>query len=168
VLLGMADALKAAPPGVGVDLLFVDGEDYGDFGTEPNDVFIGSRHYARNLPPGPKPVYAVLFDLVADKDLLLKKEGNSLLAAPDVVDLVWRTANRLGYGSVFVNKPGPTLTDDHVELQKVGIKAIDVVDFDYGPGNAWWHTPEDTLGRVSQQSLQVVGDVGMALIRRHR
>lgn len=167
VLLGMADALKGKPATVGVDLLFVDGEDYGQFDTEKEDVLIGSRYYARNQPPGPKPLYAVLFDLVADKDLLLKQEGNSLLGAPDVVELVWRTAREVGHGAVFVEKPGATLIDDHVELQKIGIKAIDIVDFDYGPGNAWWHTPEDTIGRVSAQSLQVVGDVGMALIRLH-
>jgi glutaminyl-peptide cyclotransferase len=168
VLLGMADALRARPPEVGVDLLFVDGEDYGDFQRHPNDVLIGSRYYANHLPPGPRPLYAVLFDLVADSGLRLLPEGQSLLGAPEVVDLVWRVAKEVGHGEVWVNAPGagPTLTDDHVELQKVGIRAIDVVDFDYGPRNAWWHTPEDTLGKVSATSLQVVGDVGMALVRR--
>ena len=165
VLLGMADARKARAPGIGVDLLFVDGEDYADFAKEPNDVLIGSRHYARNQPPGPRPAWAVLFDMIGDRDLQVKQEGNSLLAAADVVQRVWDVARLLGYDSVFVNKPGLTITDDHVELQKAGIKAIDVVDFDYGPGHAWWHTPEDTLGKVSDRSLQVIGDVGMALIR---
>ena len=168
VLLGMADALRARPPELGVDLLFVDGEDYGDFQHHPDDVLIGSRYFASHLPPGPHPLYAVLFDLVADSGLRLLPEGQSLLGAPEVVDLVWRVAEDIGHGKIWVNAPGagPTLTDDHVELQKVGIRAIDVVDFDYGPRNAWWHTPEDTLGKVSAASLQVVGDVGMALVRR--
>jgi hypothetical protein len=63
---------------------------------------------------------------------------------------------------------GPALIDDHAELQKVGIRAIDVVDFDYprkSPDNLYWHTPADTLDKVSAQSLQVVGDVAAALIR---
>jgi len=169
VLLGMADALRARPPGAGVDLLFVDGEDYGDFQATPEDVLIGSRYFARHLPPGPRPLYAVLFDLVADSGLRLLPEGQSVLGAPEVVELVWRVAEEAGHGGVWVNAPGsgPTLIDDHVELQKVGIRAIDVVDFDYGPRNAWWHTPEDTLDKVSTASLQVVGDVGMALVRRH-
>ena len=169
VLLGMADALRARPPELGVDLLFVDGEDYGDFQHHPDDVLIGSRYFASHLPPGPHPLYAVLFDLVGDSGLRLLPEGQSLLGAPEVVDLVWRVAEETGHGDIWVNAPGagPTLTDDHVELQKVGIRAIDVVDFDYGPRNAWWHTPEDTLGKVSAASLQVVGDVGMALVRRH-
>jgi glutaminyl-peptide cyclotransferase len=162
VLLGMADALKKLPPRVGVDLLFEDGEDYGNFDTEKDDVLIGARYYARNLPPGPKPLYAVLFDMVGDKDLRLYPEGQSLLAAPEVVDLVWTVAKE------FINTPGagPYLIDDHVELQKVGIRAIDVVDFSYGPDSIYWHTPADTLDKVSAQSLQVVGDVGMALIRK--
>ncbi|HXG45051.1 MAG TPA: M28 family peptidase [Gemmatimonadales bacterium] len=167
VLLGMADALKAKPPRVGVDLLFVDGEDYGNFETEKEDVLIGSRYYARHLPPGPRPLYAVLVDMVGDRDLTIKQEGQSLLAAPEVVDLVWSEARKLGYAQYFVPTPGPTLTDDHVELIKVGIRAIDVVDFEYGgPDNRYWHTRADSLDKVSAASLQVVGDVMMALVRR--
>jgi Peptidase family M28 len=167
VLLGIADVLKSAPPKVGVDLLFVDGEDYGRFDTEKADVLIGSRYFAAHLPPGPRPLYAVLFDMVGDKDLRLLPEGQSLLGAPEVVELVWRVAREIGHGGTFIDAAGqgPELIDDHVELQKVGIRAIDVVDFDYGPGNSYWHTPADTLDKVSAQSLQVVGDVGMALIR---
>jgi Zn-dependent M28 family amino/carboxypeptidase len=163
VLLGVADVLKRARPKVGVDLLFVDGEDYGDFGREPNDVLIGSRYYGAHRPPGPVPLYAVLFDMVGDKDLQIYQEGNSLLAAPEVVELVWAVAKEAGHGGTFISAPKPTLTDDHVELQKVGIRAIDVVDFDY----PFWHTPDDTIDKVSAQSLQIVGDVAVALIRRH-
>ncbi|HTS89792.1 MAG TPA: M28 family peptidase [Gemmatimonadales bacterium] len=168
VLLGMADALKKTPPAVGVDLLFVDGEDYGDFNTEKDDVLIGSRYYAQHLVPGPTPLYAVLFDMVGDKDLRILPENQSLLGAPEVVNLVWTVAREIGHGGTFVDVPGsgPTLIDDHAELQKVGIRAIDVVDFDYGPGNSYWHTPADTIDKVSAASLQIVGDVGMALIRK--
>jgi glutaminyl-peptide cyclotransferase len=161
VLLGVADALKRQPSPIGVDLLFDDGEDYGDFNEQPNDVLIGARYYAAHQAPGPKPRYAVLFDLVADKDLQIYQEGNSLTGAPEVVELVWSTARKLGKQSVFIASPKHTLTDDHVELQKAGIKAIDVVDFDYPA----WHTPDDTIDKVSGASLQVVGDVAMALVR---
>ena len=171
VLLGIADALKKVPPKVGVDLLFVDGEDYGNFDTEKNDVLIGSRYYAEHQLPGPKPLYAVLFDMVADKDLKILPENQSLLGAPEVVELVWKVAKEIGHAGVFIDSPGfgPGLIDDHAELQKAGIRAIDVVDFNYpqSPANLYWHTPADTLDKVSAQSLQVVGDVGMALIR-HR
>jgi hypothetical protein len=161
-LLGVADVLKRAPPSIGVDLLFVDGEDYGDFTKTPKDVLIGSRYYAVHQVPGPQPLYAVLFDLVADKDLQIFEEGNSLVGAPEVVELVWNTAKDLGYAGTFVATPKHTLIDDHLELQKAGIRAIDVVDFDYPS----WHTKDDTIDKVSAASLQIVGDVAVALVRR--
>ena len=161
VLLGVADVLKRHPPTIGVDLLFDDGEDYGDFNQHPNDVLIGARYYAAHQPPGPQPKYAVLFDLVADKDLQIYQEGNSLTGAPEIVNLVWGVARKAGHQDVFIDAPKHTLTDDHVELQKVGIKAIDVVDFDYPS----WHTPDDTIDKVSAASLQIVGDVAVALVR---
>ena len=162
LLLGVADVLKRAPPPVGVDLLFVDGEDYGDFTKSPADVLIGSRYYGAHQPPGPQPLYAVLFDLIGDKDLQIYQEGNSLVGAPEVVELVWDTAKDLGYGGYFIASPKHTLIDDHLELQKAGIRAIDVVDFDYPA----WHTQYDTIDKVSPASLQVVGDVAVALVRR--
>jgi glutaminyl-peptide cyclotransferase len=164
VLLGVADVLKRAPPSVGVDLLFVDGEDYGDFTNTPDDVLIGSRYYAAHPVAGPQPLYAVLFDLVADKDLQIFEEGNSVVGAPEVVELVWDTAKDLGYAGTFVATPKHTLIDDHLELQKAGIRAIDVVDFDYPA----WHTPEDTIDKVSAASLQIVGDVAVGLVRREQ
>jgi hypothetical protein len=160
VLLGVADALKAKAPTVGVDLLFVDGEDYGDF-ADSNDVLIGSRYFAAHLPPGYQPLFAVLFDMVGDKDLTIYYEGNSQVTAPEVVDRVWRTARDLGYGKIFLPGVKHTLIDDHVSLQRANIHAIDVVDFDY----PYWHTTDDTVDKVSAASLQVVGDVAVALVR---
>jgi glutaminyl-peptide cyclotransferase len=162
LLLGITDVLERTPSGIGVDLLFVDGEDYGDFTKTPQDVLIGSKYYAANQAPGPKPMYAVLFDLVADKELQIYQEGNSLVGAPEVVSLVWDTAKELGLGGTFISSPRHTLIDDHLELQKAGLRAIDVVDFDY----PYWHTPDDTVDKVSAESLQIVGDVALALIRR--
>lgn len=162
LLLGVADALHRRAPQVGVDLLFVDGEDYGNFLKQPEDVLIGARYYAAHQPPGPQPLYAVLFDLVADRELQIFEEGNSLTGAPEVVELVWQAAQDLGYENYFVPTPRHVLIDDHMELQKVGIRAIDVVDFDYPP----WHTPDDTIDKVSLVSLQIVGDVAMRLLRR--
>ena len=164
VLLGVADALKAKPPHVGVDLLFVDGEDFGDF-ADTSDVLIGARWFAAHQPPDYPPLLAVLFDMVGDSGLRIAVEQNSLAGAPEVVERVWRAAEDLGYGNVFVRTPGPVLTDDHVALQRAGIHAIDVVDFDYGPGNSWWHTPDDTIDKVSARSLQIVGDVAVGVIR---
>ncbi len=164
LLLGVMDVLKRSPPppSLGVDLLFTDGEDYGEFVEPYTDVLIGARYYAAHPPPGPKPLYGVLFDLIADKDLQIYQEGNSVTGAPEVVNIVWETARDLGYGQIFVDTPKHILTDDHLELQKAGIRAIDVVDFDY-PAH---HTPLDTIDKVSGESLQIVGDVAVTLVRR--
>jgi hypothetical protein len=167
VLLGMADALKAVPPAVGVDLLFVDGEDYGDFGAD-KDVLLGSRYYAKNPLPGPRPRFAILFDMVGDAMLQIRQEGYSLTGAPDVVDMVWKAAERLGYQTTFLNEPMTGMTDDHIPLQGIGIPAIDIIDFEYGPSNSYHHTPEDTFDKVSARSLKVVGDVAMAVVRETR
>lgn len=165
VLLAMADALKKAPPGIGVDLLFVDGEDYGIF-SEEVDVLIGSRYFAKNPLSGPTPDYAVLLDMVGHKGAQFRKEGYSVTAAPAVVDLVWGTAARLGLGSVFLDETGGSITDDHIPLQQAGLRAIDVIP-EFGPGTAYpyWHTPQDTHDKLAAESLKAVGDVLMALIR---
>lgn len=161
VLLGVADALKAKPPAIGVDLLFVDGEDYGDF-ADSTETLIGSRYFARHLPPAYTTLFAVVFDMVGDRDLELPQEGYSAQNAPEVVQRVWQTADRLGYGRIFLKRVSTALTDDHVPLQQVGIRAIDIIDYDF----PYHHTTEDTIDKVSAESLQIVGNVAVALIRQ--
>lgn len=166
VLLGVADALDRVPPSIGVDLLFVDGEDYGDFGAQPNpDVLIGSRYYAENQL-APAPLYAVLFDMVGDRELRISRESSSMIGAPEVVDLVWQAAAEAGHGDVFVPFEGTTVNDDHIPLQQAGIRAIDVIDFEYGPNNSYWHTPNDTMDKISAESLGIVGEVALRVVQR--
>jgi hypothetical protein len=166
ILLGVADRLKASPSAtLGVDLLFVDGEDYGIF-SQQKDVLIGTRYYIAHRPAGSPPEFAVLFDMVGDKDLKLPPESYSSIGAPEVVDRVWSTAEALGYTSYFPRADGGALEDDHRPLQEAGISAIDVVDFRFGPDNTYWHSPNDTADKVSAESLKIVGDVAMAVLRR--
>ena len=95
-------------------------------------------------------------DRIPDVDVrVLNADG-----APEVVNLVWEAARKVGHGGSFIESPRHTLIDDHLELQKVGIRAIDVVDFDY----PHWHTAEDTPDKVSAKSLQTVGEVALALV----
>lgn len=160
VLLGMADALRASRPAIGVDLLLVDGEDYGFFPDQ--DVLLGSTYYAANPMPGGKPLFAILLDMVGDADLQIFQEGYSLTGAPEVVDRVWTVAEEVGLGGVFIKRPRHTLTDDHIPLQQAGFRAIDVIDFDYD----WWHTPDDTADKLSAESLEMVGRVMLNVIWR--
>lgn len=160
VLLGVADALAASPPSVGVDLLLVDGEDYGDFERD-RDVFIGSRWFADHLPsPGYRPLFGVVWDMVGDRALEIFQESNSVHAAPEVVARVWGAAAELGYRDVFVPQVKYAITDDHLPLVARGLRVIDVIDFDFPPH----HRLDDDLAAVSADALQVVGDVALTLV----
>ena len=161
VLLQLADVLSRHPPPIGVDLLLVDGEDWGPAGS---DMYLGAKHFAANTPQGYRPLYGVLVDLVGDRNPVYPIEGNSQHYAPEVVDRVWRMAERLGHGARFPRRTGPTVTDDHVPLNQGGIRTIDIIDFDYGPGNRYWHTLEDDLDQVAPTGLGVVGEVLVGLI----
>lgn len=163
MLIALGDVLKGAPPRIGVDFLFVDGEDYGEFGPPDVDVLLGAAHFAKHpVVPNYQPLFGVLWDMVGDRDLRFEQEANSLRDAPEVVSLVWETAQRLGYGSTFVPVQGLAITDDHIPLLQAGLRVIDVIDLDY----PWHHTPDDTIDKVSAASLKIVGDVAYELLRR--
>ena len=168
MFIALAEVLKKTPPQYGVDLLFVDGEDYGNFARD-EDVLIGSKYFADHLPsPDYRPLYGVLWDMIGDADLKIFQEVNSIQNAPEIVARVWQTAEDLGYKDYFVPQTGYPVTDDHIPLQKKGLRVIDVVDIDYveqgsGPKN-YHHTIYDTIDKVSAHSLQVVGDVAVALV----
>jgi glutaminyl-peptide cyclotransferase len=160
LFLALGDVLKKTPPTVGVDLLFVDGEDYGDF-PKMQDVLLGSTYFAAHLPePGYRPLYGVLWDMIGDRDLDIYEEVNSVQRAPEVVNRVWNEAADLGYQQYFIPQTKYTVTDDHLPLLKAGLRVIDVIDLDY-PAH---HTPQDTIDKISAQSLQVVGDVAVKLV----
>ncbi|MDB4893502.1 MAG: family peptidase, partial [Gemmatimonadetes bacterium] len=174
LFVALGDALKKTPPGIGVDLLFVDGEDYGQSFDPPySDVLLGSQYFVTHLPtPDYKPIYGVLWDMIADSDLNIMQEPNSMQAAPEVVTRVWQKAADLGYTQYFVPQPYPVaVTDDHVPFIERGFRIIDVIDLDYGPRNTsgqanpnYHHTLGDTMEHISAKSLQVVGDVALSLI----
>ncbi|MEP6508828.1 MAG: M28 family peptidase [Gemmatimonadales bacterium] len=162
LFIALGDALKKNPPAEGVDLLFVDGEDYGAFDEKLADVLIGSAYFAAHpVDPGYKPLFGVLWDMIGDSDLAIKKEPISMDAAPEVVDRVWQTAKDLGHDDVFLPVQNSGVTDDHVPLIKAGMRVIDVIDIDY----PFHHRPTDTFDKISAKSLSIVGDVAEALLR---
>ena len=170
LFIALGDVLKKFPPTVGVDLLFVDGEDYGTFGPPDVDVLLGSSYFAANMPAGYQPIFGVLFDMIGDADLSIPQESNSLDRAPEVVSRVWDTAAKLGYQRYFPPRTGYAVTDDHIPLLDKGLRVIDVIDLDYlgPPGSSkpnYHHTTDDTLDKVSARSLKIMGDLAYALIR---
>jgi hypothetical protein len=165
VLLELAEQFRQQRPTIGVDMLFTDGE---DFGPGAEDMFLGARHYAANLPAGPRPRWAVVVDMVGDLDLRIPVEANSQRAAPALVDRIWTAADALGHAAHFPRTPGPAVTDDHLPLIEAGIPAVNLIDFEYGPGNAFWHSPEDLVKNVDAASLGVVADVLAAVVYAER
>jgi glutaminyl-peptide cyclotransferase len=181
LLIALADALKKTPPTVGVDLVFVDGEDYGEFediaDTSKNkDVLIGSQYFANTLRPAYKPIFGVVWDMIGDASLQVYQEGHSVNAAPEVVSRVWGVAKELGYEKQFIPQVRPGITDDHLPFIRKGLRVIDVIDIDYCSdggtdcgGDAsrnLHHTQGDTIDRVTARSLQIVGDVALTLVTR--
>jgi hypothetical protein len=161
ILLELAAMLDQAPPPVGVDLLFVDGEDYG---PDADDMFLGAKRYASRLGDTDRPVYGLLLDMVGDATPSFPVEEISAQAAELVVRKVWRAAERLGYRSYFPNTVGLRVFDDHVPLIEAGLPTASLVDFEYGTYNQFWHTPQDTPENVSATTLGMVGEVVAELI----
>jgi glutaminyl-peptide cyclotransferase len=161
VLLEMAELMHRRPPAVGVDLVFLDGE---DFGREmwPEEYSRGARWYAAHLPPTgdqARPVAGFLFDMVGDADLQIWDENHSSLRATNLVELVHEAARATG-ARHFHPEVRHTVIDDHLPLLDAGLPAVDIIDFDY----AHWHTTQDTPDKVSAESLAEVARVAAWLI----
>jgi hypothetical protein len=163
VFLEMARRFKAVPPPIGVDILFVDGEDYGKEG-DTEKYLLGAKYFADHMPQGFSPAFGILLDMIGDKTLEIKKEQYSMKYAPDVVSLVWGTAHELGVAQ-FSDDVQPAVIDDHLPFNEAGIKTIDLIDFNYpDSSNRYWHTSEDTPDKCSAESLEAVGKVLMQVI----
>ena len=150
VLLELARVL---PPDAPVGLLLVDTEDQGNI---PGwDWILGSRAFAESLAYQPEAV--ILLDMIGDADLNIYQERNS---DPDLTRELWDVAKRLGYEQYFIPKYKYSMLDDHIPFIEKGIRAVDLIDFDY----PYWHTRQDTPDKVSAQSLQIVGEVVQAWV----
>jgi glutaminyl-peptide cyclotransferase len=157
VLLELASVMAERPPRVGVDLVFFDGEDGGEEGGL-GDWCLGSSYYAAHLGDY-CPRYAVVIDMIGDRDLVITREPNSVASSPDIVELVWGAARRVGALS-FDEATGRAMYDDHVPLIRAGIPTALVIDSRY----AHWHTLEDTPDKCSPESLEEVGRVLAELV----
>jgi hypothetical protein len=161
VLLELARIMKDHPPQVGIDIVLVDGEDYGRE-SDLDSYFLGARYFARNLAPGFKPTFGILLDMVGDRNASFAMEANSLHYAPDVVRALWNAARDLGLHQ-FKQMAGPAISDDHIPLNEAGIPTIDIIDADLVGNNTndlsrhYWHTSQDTPDKVSSETLGAVG-----------
>jgi glutaminyl-peptide cyclotransferase len=128
-------------------LVFFDTEDQGRI---PDwDWILGSRAFVDALESTPDAVMVI--DMIGDADLNIYMERNS---DPELTQSVWAKAAELGYSDQFIAEPRHAMLDDHTPFIERGIPSVLLIDFDY----PYWHTLEDTLDKISAQSLQAVGD----------
>jgi Zn-dependent M28 family amino/carboxypeptidase len=157
LLLEMARAVSLRKRVHDVWLVWFDGEEaYVDYTL--TDGLYGSRRLARRWHQDGtlKRIVALInVDMIGDRDLGILREEYS---DPRLVDLIWKTAARLGLGRHFLNRRGAVL-DDHYPFVELGVPAVNLIDFDYGPNNAYWHTPADTVDKLSPASFAAVGRV---------
>ncbi len=132
-------------------LAFFDAEDDGDLG-DGWDWTVGSTYMASHLTVQPQAM--ILLDMVGDADQQFYYERNS---DPALSTRLWGVAAQLGYGQYFIPTPRYSMLDDHTPFMQRGIPSVDVIDFDYGPNNSYWHTTADTADKVSAPSLEHVG-----------
>ncbi len=172
VLLEIARQLGQRQPGIGVDMLFVDAEDYGQasgFSNHDESWCIGTQYWVQNLPYATDslPAYAIVLDMVGGMDAKFHREYFSNQAAPEIVDRVWSTAAQSGYSDRFINKEGGIVIDDHYFIAKAGIPAIDIVESKNDQSKSFpttWHTMADDMDHIDKSSLKAVGQTVLNLI----
>jgi glutaminyl-peptide cyclotransferase len=175
LLLELADQLRGKPrPGYSVWLVWDDAEEAikpdGSGGLQPEmpfdqDSLYGITHLAEKWEADGtlKKIKAFLLaDMVGDADLNIERDPNSTTWLGDVV---YEAATRLGYQSHFFTHTVGGMEDDHIPFVKRGVPSVDVIDFDYGYNNVFWHTPQDTVDKLSPKSLEIVGATMLETVR---
>jgi Zn-dependent M28 family amino/carboxypeptidase len=171
LLLAIADQLRGKKlEGYSVWLAFLDGEESipsskpGDLTWSDANSLYGSRHLSQKWEQDGtnKKVKAFLLaDMIGDKDLDILRDKKSTEWLEDVV---FQAATRLGYQSYFFETENE-ITDDHNSFSRFGIPVADIVDLHYGYDNAYHHTTDDTIDKLSPKSMQIAGDVILETIR---
>jgi len=165
LLLELAQVLAHQPRTYDVVLVWFDGEEAIRKDWEGVDNLYGSRHLAdrwRKDGTFTRIKALINVDMIGDKNLDIMQELNS---DPGLRKLVQTTAADLGYKAYFLSGGQPT-EDDHTPFLEIGVPAIDLIDFNYGPNNSYWHEDSDTMDKLSAQSLEIVGTMVVELISR--
>lgn len=154
VLLEIARVLAERPDlARKIELVFFDGEEAYEAFTETDGLY-GSRYFAGQLAAKDKAKQfrgGLLFDMVGDKSLTITLPPDS---PPEIARDIFASADALLLRKHFTYFDRD-ITDDHTPLNEIGIPVVDLIDFDYSP----WHTPADTMDKLSAESLRVTGAV---------
>lgn len=157
VLMELANLFVSQKPPVGIDLLLLDGEDFGRSG-DLDEYFLGAKDFIKRDIKG-KYEFALVIDMVGDSDLQIYREEHSNKYSQKVTDLVWATAAALGE-TAFVDSVKHAIHDDHLSFMTIKLQAAVIIDFDY----KYWHTTLDKADKCSAGSLESVGRVVTELI----
>ncbi len=168
-LMELGHHMKDIPATVGVDFVIFDGEEYV-FDEDPkypkDKYFLGSDYFAaeyKRVPPKHQYVAAVLLDMAAGRNPSFPIERNSFFKAQTLAKQVWAIAAEQGIRS-FKPEIGYEVNDDHLALNRVGIPAIDIIDFDY----PHWHRLSDRPENCSGQTMEEVAKVLTVWLQRVR
>jgi glutaminyl-peptide cyclotransferase len=164
LLLELANQLRGKKPdGYSVWLVWDDAEEAIQLPwTDTNSVY-GVRHLVDKWQGDGtlKSIKAFLLeDMIGDADLNIEREENS---TPWLEEMIYHAAKRLGYQSHFFRRTVP-MEDDHKPFMEHGVPSADLIDFDYGYNNVFWHTTQDTADKLSPKSLQIVGEVTLETV----
>jgi Zn-dependent M28 family amino/carboxypeptidase len=162
-LLEMARELRQTPHKLTYWIVFFDGEEALRQEWEGNDNTYGSRHLVQKLTADgelSRIQAMILVDMIGDARLDIRWDENSTVW---LNKLLFQQADRLGYSKYFL-KDQTAVTDDHIPFVNAGVSAVDLIDFNYGPNNSYWHTAQDTVEHCSPASLTIVGRVVKATL----
>ena len=161
VLLELARVLASGPARpVTYRVVFFDGEEaVRSFWQDPDNRY-GSRHHVAELERtgGLQRVrYMILLDMVGDRDLRLTRDTYS---GRELIEAFFSAARANGLGRhLGGERESMPVKDDHQSFLTAGVESVDLIDFDYGPDNSWWHSAEDTLDKCSRESLDAIGRI---------
>lgn len=167
ILLEFGRVLAEHAPPLPVWLVFFDGEEAMVAWSETDSRY-GSHHMAARMEAAGEldQIGAmILVDMIGDADLSFSKDDNG---AAWLNDIVWETAAEIGYSRVFASGDPQLMEDDHLPFIRHGrnVAAIDLIDFDYGPGNRNWHSPFDTMDKLGAGSFQAIGETVLTALPR--
>ncbi len=170
VILEFARLLQSHEPTVGIDVLFVDAEDWGNSdGDDEKSWALGAQYWVAHphREGYKKPDYGILLDMVGDGNARFLVEYMSSCYAPDLVERIWNVANHLGYGKYFVKSIGGGVTDDHIFINGAGIPCVDIIDQRIDSETGFcpqWHTVDDTMDHIDRTTLKAVGQTLVSLL----
>jgi hypothetical protein len=162
ILMELAHHMKDLKTNVGVDFVIFDGEEYIFDPRHPNgdEYFFGSKHFAAQYKKQKKIQYtgAILMDMTAGKNASFPIEQNSWWRAEKLVKEVWTIADGLGCKAFKSREFSKTpVEDDHIALNRAGIPAVDIIDFDYPHWHRLTDVPENCSAETMEQVARVLG-----------